>query len=309
MAAPSPSVAAQTATAVPSSTSRPWARTPPAPQPASCSGASASPTPSASPRERQGASPPRTRSRCRGARRRAPRPPPWPPRSPRPADRGACERPAPTLTDITPHDTGPMAALPLIALFGPTGVGKTDVPSRWPRSCARAARIRGRLRRRAAGLRGLEIAHRRGRAPASAPCSSIACSASCRSTRRFSVAQYAELAHAEIDGLLASGRRPIVVGGHGPVPARRARRARPAPAAARGRARALEAELERGARRRCTPARAPRAVGGRGDRAHRLPPDRARARAARRRRARAARDERHAAVDRGHAPSDAARRA
>jgi tRNA dimethylallyltransferase len=31
----------------------------------------------------------------------------------------------------------------------------------------------------------------------------------------FSVGQYAELAHAEIDGLLAHGRRPIVVGGTG----------------------------------------------------------------------------------------------
>jgi tRNA dimethylallyltransferase len=31
----------------------------------------------------------------------------------------------------------------------------------------------------------------------------------------FSVGQYAQLAHAEIDGLIASGRRPIVVGGTG----------------------------------------------------------------------------------------------
>src|SRR5205814_2363981 len=31
----------------------------------------------------------------------------------------------------------------------------------------------------------------------------------------FSAGQYAELAHAEIDGLLADGRRPIVVGGTG----------------------------------------------------------------------------------------------
>jgi tRNA dimethylallyltransferase len=34
-------------------------------------------------------------------------------------------------------------------------------------------------------------------------------------TTRFSVAEYAELAHAEIDDLLAGGRRPIVVGGTG----------------------------------------------------------------------------------------------
>ena len=32
---------------------------------------------------------------------------------------------------------------------------------------------------------------------------------------RFSAGEYAELAHAEIDGLLAAGRRPIVVGGTG----------------------------------------------------------------------------------------------
>jgi tRNA dimethylallyltransferase len=32
---------------------------------------------------------------------------------------------------------------------------------------------------------------------------------------RFSVGEYAELVHAEIDGLLAAGRRPIVVGGTG----------------------------------------------------------------------------------------------
>ena len=31
----------------------------------------------------------------------------------------------------------------------------------------------------------------------------------------FSVGQYAELAHAEIDGLLAAGRRPLIVGGTG----------------------------------------------------------------------------------------------
>ena len=32
---------------------------------------------------------------------------------------------------------------------------------------------------------------------------------------QFSAGQYAELAHSEIDGLLARGRRPIVVGGTG----------------------------------------------------------------------------------------------
>jgi tRNA dimethylallyltransferase len=78
---------------------------------------------------------------------------------------------------------------------------------------------------------------------------------------RFSVGEYAELAHAEIDGLLAQGARPIVVGGTGlylraalaelelrpPVPgAVRERRARDL--AERGAA-ALHAELARRAPR------------------------------------------------------------
>ena len=56
----------------------------------------------------------------------------------------------------------------------------------------------------------------------------------------FSAGQYAELAHAEIDGLLAAGRRPIVVGGTGLYLRAALDRPRPAPAAAGGGARALE---------------------------------------------------------------------
>ena len=44
---------------------------------------------------------------------------------------------------------------------------------------------------------------------------SIACCRSCPSTRRSAPDEYAHRAHAEIDGLLAAGRRPIVVGGTG----------------------------------------------------------------------------------------------
>ena len=83
----------------------------------------------------------------------------------------------------------------------------------------------------------------------------------------FSVGEYAALAHAEIDGLLAAGRRPIVVGGTGLY--LRAALAdldlRPPPA--EGARERWTAELQRarpaGAARR---ARQARAVGGRGDR-------------------------------------------
>ena len=75
---------------------------------------------------------------------------------------------------------------------------------------------------------------------------------------RFSVGEYAELAHAEIDGLLAERRDADRRRRHRPVPARGARRARPAPAAARracasaGR-RELDAPRPRGAARRAAP--------------------------------------------------------
>jgi tRNA dimethylallyltransferase len=102
-----------------------------------------------------------------------------------------------------------------IALFGPTGVGKTDV------ALAIAEELRGRgedpVAVSADALQvyaGLEI---------------LTGAASVPEQRRlehrlvsflpidatFSVGQYAELVHAEIDGLLAAGRRPIVVGGTG----------------------------------------------------------------------------------------------
>jgi tRNA dimethylallyltransferase len=102
-----------------------------------------------------------------------------------------------------------------IALFGPTGVGKTAV----------AVALAGLLRERgedpvavsADALQvyaGLEIL------------TGVASRAQQASLEHrllsflpldatFSVGQYAELAHAEIDGLLAGGRRPIVVGGTG----------------------------------------------------------------------------------------------
>jgi tRNA dimethylallyltransferase len=103
----------------------------------------------------------------------------------------------------------------VIALFGPTGVGKTEV----------AIELAGRLRElgehpvavSADALqvyRGLETLTGAARPHEQAQLehrliSFLPVDAS------FSAGQYAELAHAEIDGLLDAGARPIVVGGTG----------------------------------------------------------------------------------------------
>jgi len=103
----------------------------------------------------------------------------------------------------------------VIALFGPTGVGKTEV------ALALADRIRVRGGRPVAvaadalqvyagleiltGVPGREqLARLEHRLVSFVPVS-----------ERFSVAEYAARAHAEIDGLLAEGATPIVVGGTG----------------------------------------------------------------------------------------------
>jgi len=103
----------------------------------------------------------------------------------------------------------------VLALFGPTAVGKTEV------AVALADRMRARGDRPVAVsadalqvYAGLEIltgvpdrAHRarlEHRLISFLPVDA-----------RFSVAEYAALAHAEIDGLLAEGAAPIVVGGTG----------------------------------------------------------------------------------------------
>jgi tRNA dimethylallyltransferase len=103
----------------------------------------------------------------------------------------------------------------VIAMFGPTGVGKTAVAV----ELARALRARGeqpvaisadalqvyrgleRLTGVASAEEQAQLEHRL--------VSFLPLDAS------FSAGQYAELAHAEIDHALAEGRRPIVVGGTG----------------------------------------------------------------------------------------------
>ncbi len=108
-----------------------------------------------------------------------------------------------------------MAPPEVIALFGPTGVGKTGVAV----ALARELRVRGEqpvavsadalqvyaglelLTGAAGAAQRAELEHR---LISFLPVDAV-----------FSAGQYAELAHAEIDELLQAGRRPIVVGGTG----------------------------------------------------------------------------------------------
>jgi tRNA dimethylallyltransferase len=103
----------------------------------------------------------------------------------------------------------------IVALFGPTGVGKTDV------AIALADRLRARGERPVAVsadalqvYAGLEVltgaANTEERARLEHRLISFL-----PIDATFSAGQYAELAHAEIDELLASGQSPIVVGGTG----------------------------------------------------------------------------------------------
>ena len=103
----------------------------------------------------------------------------------------------------------------MIALFGPTGVGKTAV----------AVALARRLRR--AGADPVAVSADALQVYAGLEILTGAASAAERAElehrlisflpvdAQFSVGQYAELAHAEIDDLLAAGRTPIVVGGTG----------------------------------------------------------------------------------------------
>jgi tRNA dimethylallyltransferase len=119
-----------------------------------------------------------------------------------------------TLTALT--ILPPVSGQPrVLAVFGPTGVGKTAL------AFALADRLRARGERPVAvsadalqvyqGLETLtgvpgpaERARLEHRLVSILPVDA-----------RFSVGEYAELAHAEVDGLLAQGARPLVVGGTG----------------------------------------------------------------------------------------------
>lgn len=103
----------------------------------------------------------------------------------------------------------------VLAIFGPTGVGKTDV------ALAVADRLRTAGRRPVAVsadalqvYRGLEIITGVPAAADRARLEHLLVSI-VPVDATFSVGQYAELAHAEIDALLAQGATPIVVGGTG----------------------------------------------------------------------------------------------
>jgi tRNA dimethylallyltransferase len=103
----------------------------------------------------------------------------------------------------------------VIALFGPTGIGKTDVAI----EVARILRDRGEDPAAVSAdalqvYAGLEILT--GAAtPAERALLEHRLISFLPVDASFSAGQYAELSHAEIDELLHSGRRPIVVGGTG----------------------------------------------------------------------------------------------
>jgi tRNA dimethylallyltransferase len=103
----------------------------------------------------------------------------------------------------------------LIAIFGPTGVGKTSVAM----ALARALRARDEhpVAVSADALqiyRGLEILTGAADAQEQAELEHRLISI-VPASDSFSAGRYAQLAHAEIDALIAAGRRPIVVGGTG----------------------------------------------------------------------------------------------
>ena len=228
VASPPSSAAAQTDTAVPSSTSRISPITPPAPQPTSSAGASASWMPSSVASGAARCAPlnaTRRRGRTGGRRARRARPPPPPRRrSARPPpSRGRCRCVRPSSTDLTRPRRSARTAPPcdpaavIVALFGPTGVGKTEVAI----ALAEALRADGEdpVAVSADALQlyaGLEILTGARHARSSARGSSTGCvGVAAARPARATAGDFARRAHAEIDALVAAGRRPIVVGGTG----------------------------------------------------------------------------------------------
>src|SRR5215208_910767 len=216
VAVPSPRCAAQIETAVPSSISRCGPITPAAPQPTSSPGTRdswiASSSASGATRwvpdaktiarsHESSPSPSRAAAAASSAATRA---------SP------AVEIPVPIRTGIAPTILRAMSGpTTVVAIFGPTGIGKTAV------AIALAERLRSEgedpvavsadALQRYGGLEVLtgaptagERARLEHRLVGTLPL-----------TATSSAGEYARAAHAEIDGLLAQGRRPIVVGGTG----------------------------------------------------------------------------------------------
>ena len=108
-----------------------------------------------------------------------------------------------------------MPALPIVALFGPTGVGKTEVAI----ALAELLRADGEdpVAVSADALQlyaGLEILTGAATAAESAQLEHRLVGI-LPLTARATAGDFARRAHAEIDGLIAAGRRPIVVGGTG----------------------------------------------------------------------------------------------
>jgi tRNA dimethylallyltransferase len=104
----------------------------------------------------------------------------------------------------------------IIALFGPTGVGKTSIAV----ALAEQLRARGEERPVAVSADALQVyAGLETLTGVASPAEQAKLEHRLVSflplDATFSAGQYAELAHAEIDGLLATGRRPLVVGGTG----------------------------------------------------------------------------------------------
>lgn len=108
-----------------------------------------------------------------------------------------------------------MPALPIVALFGPTGVGKTSVAIALAELLradgedpvavsADALQLYAGLETLTAAATPAERARLEHRLLGILPV-----------TARATAGDYARRAHAEIDGLIAAGRRPIVVGGTG----------------------------------------------------------------------------------------------
>ncbi len=108
-----------------------------------------------------------------------------------------------------------MARAEIIALFGPTGVGKTAVALALARRLREAGEDPVAVSADALQVyQGLELLTGAATAAERAELEHRLISF-LPVDAQFSAGQYAELAHAELDGLLASGRRPIVVGGTG----------------------------------------------------------------------------------------------